>query len=95
MRPCPCCKATGNETTTCRRCKADLTPIVRLDEDRTQLLALAHVRLREGNFERAGQLLGRAEALDIDETSRQLRAMLALVQGDFEQAWSIHTGMNQ
>ena len=93
MRPCPCCKATGNETTTCRRCKADLTPIVRLDEERAQLLALARIQLSGGSFSLAGQLLAKAESLDVDESSRQLRAMVYLLQSDFAQAWSMHAGM--
>lgn len=92
MRPCPCCKATGNDSSTCRRCKADLTPIARMDEQRAQLFDSIRIYLGQGQLTQAEALLNKAERLDTDQASRQLRAMLYLLQRDHHQAWSMVEG---
>ncbi len=84
---CPVCKADNSQGPQCRRCKADLTLLFALEEQRLQALAAAQRCLAEGHWLRA---LRHAEAGDwmrSDVDSRRLLAVAYLLNRDFAHAW--------
>jgi hypothetical protein len=82
---CPVCQA-ENAGATCRRCKADLALLVKLEEARRSELALAHGALAAGA---AALALGHAEAahrLRADADSWRCLATAFLLERNFAQA---------
>jgi hypothetical protein len=84
---CPVCKAENGQGPTCRRCKADLSLMVRLEECRNQLLAAAAGFLRAGQFTEARHAARRAHELRRDADSARLVALASLLLRDFAAAW--------
>jgi hypothetical protein len=84
---CPVCKADNSQGPQCRRCKADLSALFALEEQRAQALAAAGQGLLSGQIEPAFRLAQHAEWLRRDVDSMRLLAMGALLQRDFTQAW--------
>jgi hypothetical protein len=84
---CPACKAENVQGPNCRRCKADLSLLFQLEEQRAQALAKARGLLAAGRIRHADALAEEADWLRSDEESRRLRAVLRLVRRDFAGAW--------
>ena len=82
---CPVCRA-ENEDATCRRCKADLSLLVALEQARGHALAQAACAAAAGD---GAQTLEHAEAahhLRADRDSRRWLAVGSLLQRDFAKA---------
>lgn len=84
---CPVCKADHLTDPRCRRCKADLSLLFALEEQRSRTIAEARRCLRRREFGRAARLAETADWLRGDEESRQFAALAHLLRGDFAAAW--------
>ncbi len=87
---CPVCRAEVEEVPQCRRCRADLSLLVELEKHRQHVLAAAYRCLRQGRYQQAFALSEGAEALRRDDDTRQLRALIYLLQRDFAKAWRVY-----
>jgi hypothetical protein len=85
------CKADNAAGPQCRRCKADLSLLFALDEQRGRLLARAAAAAARGEWLLASDLAAEAHGLRRDEDSRRLLAASRLMQGDFEGAWMTYS----
>ncbi len=85
---CPVCKAENNSTPQCRRCKADLSLLVALEQRRERLLAEASVALARGDAEEALRAAEHGDWLRSDEESRRLLALARLLRGEREEVWA-------
>ena len=84
---CPVCKAENVQGPNCRRCKADLSLLFALEEQRGQALAEARAELVTGRWGAAHQQAAQADHLRSDGESRRLLAVTALLERDFHEAW--------
>ena len=84
---CPVCKAENASGPTCRRCKADLSLVFALEDQRWGALSEAHDALDERRYPDAHNAALRADHLRRDEASGRLVALTALLCGDHAQAW--------
>lgn len=91
---CPVCRAEAVTGSQCRRCRADLSLLLALEEQRQQALTAAYRSLRQGLCERARARADSAEALRNGADVRRLRALVALLQRDFAGAWRIYTALS-
>jgi hypothetical protein len=87
--PCPVCKAENAQGPTCRRCKADLSLLFRLEEHRAALVAASATSLRSGRFEDALANACAAHQLRRGEDSERLLALAALLRRDYSAAWRL------
>jgi hypothetical protein len=85
--PCPVCKAENAQGPNCRRCKADLSLLFRLEEARDRLLASSAECLRTGRFAEALRHAQWAHALRRGEQSARLLALTNLLLRDFPAVW--------
>jgi len=83
---CPVCRAQVEEGPQCRRCRADLSLLFRLDDQRTHALTVAEQCLRQRRPAQALALADGADALRHDEESQRLRILSLLCQRDFARA---------
>lgn len=84
---CPVCRADNSTGPQCRRCRADLSLLFQLEEQRERLRAQANVYAARGD---GCQVVAMADALDRlrhGEEVDRLRAIGALLQRDFAVAW--------
>jgi hypothetical protein len=88
---CPVCRADNPSGPTCRRCKADLSMLFALQEQRERLLAEARAALASGRPAEALARAGEADGLRRDEESARLVAVAALLCRDFHLAWRMYT----
>jgi hypothetical protein len=84
---CPVCKADNLQGPQCRRCKADLSLLFALEEQRRRTLASARRCLERNDWEEAAQCAKTADWLRSDEESRRLAAVVHLLGRDFPAAW--------
>ncbi len=84
---CPVCKADNLQGPQCRRCKADLSLLFALEDQRWRTLAEAQRCLLRGEVGEAIQRIEAAGWLRDDEKSRRLAALAHLLAGDFALAW--------
>lgn len=84
---CPVCKADNPQGPQCRRCKADLSLLFALEEQRGRMLVEACSCLRRGEWQAAVEHAETANWLRGDEDSRQLAAVAHLLGRDFAGAW--------
>jgi len=84
---CPVCKADNSQGPQCRRCKADLSLLFALEEQRRRTLAEARHCLRRGEWPAALEHAESANWMRGDEESRRLMAMVHLLGRDFAAAW--------
>jgi hypothetical protein len=84
---CPVCKAQVEQGPQCRRCRADLSLLFRLEEQRSRALAAARAWLDLGHPEDALAMLDRVDSLRRDVDLVRLRAVCHLLQRDFAGAW--------
>lgn len=87
---CPVCKADNPQGPQCRRCRADLSLLFALEEQRRRTLAEAWLHLRRGEWQAAVERAETANWLHSDEESRQLAAMAHLLNKDFSAAWKCY-----
>ena len=86
---CPVCKAQV-DSATCRRCRADLTLLFRLEEERGRLGADAAYALLLGQAQEALTAAGAMESLRPGADALRLRALALLLQRDFFGAYWAH-----
>jgi hypothetical protein len=84
---CPVCKADNSQGPQCRRCKADLSLMFALEEQRQRMLAEARHCLGRGEWQAAMKHAEKANWLRGDEESRRMAAMASLLGRDFAGAW--------
>ena len=87
---CPVCKADNNAMPQCRRCKADLSLLVALEQRRDRMLGEARSLLGRGEYKAALAEATRADGLRRDEESQRLLALARLVNRDFAEAWNFY-----
>jgi hypothetical protein len=87
---CPVCKADKVQPPQCRRCKADLSLLFALENQRRQTLAEARRCLRRGEVAEALGHVEKANWLREDEESRRLAALARLLERDFAEAWEYY-----
>jgi hypothetical protein len=92
---CPVCRAEVFEGPLCRRCRADLSLLFRLEEQRQQVLALAYRCAFKGDWRRADALVEGVDAVRSDGESQWLRAVVALGNGDFTRAWGTYSRLKE
>jgi hypothetical protein len=63
MGHCPICRASLNGADTCRRCRADLSKVMRLEQQSETLAGAALHSLALGDVGAAARLLRRAQAI--------------------------------
>ena len=80
---CPVCKAENAAGPNCRRCKADLSLLIAVEERRTFHLAEAGQATRDGRLDDALESLRQAAALRSGPDIRRFRACLSLLAGDY------------
>jgi hypothetical protein len=90
MMRCPVCKAENAQGPACRRCKADLSLLFALEEQRERTLAEARRLLAGGRTREADALAADADAMRSDAESWRLRAMTRLMRRDFTVAWAFY-----
>lgn len=87
---CPVCKAENPQGPQCRRCKADLSLLFALEEQRQRALAEARNSLRCGQCQVAAEHAETANCLRSDDESRRLIALAHLLDRDFASAWQCY-----
>lgn len=87
MMNCPVCKASNDIGPQCRRCKADLSLLFALEDQRGQALAAAYRAAAKGQWRRVTTLVEGVEELRRDAEAGRLLAISYLMQRDFARAW--------
>ena len=87
---CPVCKAENAEGPTCRRCKADLSLLFRLEQQRERSCAGARRCLRDGRWRDAIRFTAEADGLRNDDDTPRLAALGYLFYRDFGLALRYH-----
>jgi hypothetical protein len=88
---CPCCRAANDAGPACRRCKADLSLLFALEEQRGRHLAAARRLAADGDLMAALAAVAAAEAVRAGDDVRQLRAVLHLLNRDFPAAFGCYS----
>jgi hypothetical protein len=83
---CPACKADNATPPTCRRCKADLSLMWALEQQRTAHLIEAREAVADQRFDDALEELDAAETLRAGPDVRRYRACVHLLAGNFAEA---------
>ena len=84
---CPVCKAVVDQGPQCRRCRADLSLLFSLEEQRDRLLAKAVRLVSQGQAAQALAQTEQANELHANDDAGQLMACCHLWLRDFPQAW--------
>jgi hypothetical protein len=79
---CPVCRADNSNGPACRRCKADLSLLIAVDERRAYHVALAQIAVRDGQLDAALEELASAEELRAGSDIHRLRSCTYLLAGD-------------
>jgi hypothetical protein len=87
---CPACRADNTTGPQCRRCRADLSLLFALEDQRLRVLEQAALAARRGDWREVTRLAGQAHDLRRDEDSRRLLALAHLVQRHFAEAWQVY-----
>lgn len=87
---CPVCRADNAQGPQCRRCKADLSLLFALEEQRQGALAEVRRCLGRGEWQAAVEHAESANWLRGDDSSRQLEAVARLLNRDFAGAWQCY-----
>ena len=86
---CPVCRA-ENDDVTCRRCKADLSLLVTLEQARDHALAEAAHAAAAGDGVRTMEHAEKAHRLQADRESFRWLAVGYLLRRDFARATALH-----
>jgi hypothetical protein len=89
--PCPCCRAANDAGPACRRCKADLSLLFAVEEQRDRHLAEAKQLAAEGRVADALSAVDDAESLRRGDDVLRLRAALHLLNRDFNSALAYYS----
>jgi hypothetical protein len=84
---CPVCRAEVEQGPQCRRCRADLSLLFALEEQRRATLGSAYRRLMQGDLDGALCLAKEVDGLRRDEESGRLLTLVHLRRRDFAAAW--------
>jgi hypothetical protein len=84
---CPVCRAEVEQGPNCRRCRADLSLLFALEEQRQRALISGYQYVQEGRLSPARAIAEGACALRNDAESNRLLAVVALLQRNFRTAW--------
>ena len=90
---CPACKAENSQAAQCRRCKADLSLLLTVEQHHERALAAARRFLAAGETAAALAAAAEAERLRRDDESRRLLALARLLNGDFAGAWACYRSL--
>lgn len=90
MMRCPVCRAADNRTEQCRRCKADLGLLARLERDRATYLEAGEWHAARGDAEACRAAAKNAHTLRRDGHSLRLLALAGLLKLDFAEAWQAY-----
>lgn len=88
---CPVCRAQNEQGPNCRRCRADLSLLFALEEQRSRALAVAYWHAARGHWPRALAIADGVQVLRQDDDGRRLLALGYLLQRDFARAWQCYT----
>jgi hypothetical protein len=94
MIRCPVCKA-ENTGPSCRRCRADLSLLIKLEECREGYIAAATRCVARGEGFEAARLASRAHQLRRQDDSRRLLTLGLLLRRDFAGAWHAYSSEDQ
>ena len=83
---CPCCKAANDTGPACRRCKADLSLLFAVEDQRTAAIDTARTLAAESRFADALAALDRAAELRRGDDVSRVRAAVLLLAGQFPAA---------
>jgi len=88
---CPVCKADNATGPACRRCKADLSPLYKLEASRDAALDAAGAAAEVGDWLAVLAAAGWADHLRRDEMTCQLLGLACVMLGRFEEAraWAV------
>jgi hypothetical protein len=89
---CPVCRADNNQPPSCRRCRADLTLLFALEEQRRHAVVAAGACLARGRLGRALDLARGAAALRRGDDAERLLAVIHVLRRDFREAWRLYRG---
>lgn len=84
---CPCCRAANSEPMNCRRCKADLSLLWELEDQRQRLLERLGGLVEAGEWQTALAVAKRAHQLRPDTDTLRALAGMQLLNRQFEEAW--------
>ncbi|HEX3151008.1 MAG TPA: hypothetical protein VHR66_23210 [Gemmataceae bacterium] len=90
---CPVCRADNTTGLNCRRCKADLSLLIAVEERRDYHVTLAQIAMRDGQFDDALTELTLAEELRTGPDIHRLRACVFLLAGDHESVLAEHAAV--
>jgi hypothetical protein len=84
---CPVCRADDNHTSQCRRCKANLELLARIERERAAVLDAARSHAGRGEATACLAAAQRSHLLRADRDSLQWIAVGSLLNADFAAAW--------
>lgn len=84
---CPVCRAVNDQGPQCRRCRADLSLLFQLEDQRDQARSEALHCLSTGQMAKALIAAERMDHLAHDDESRRLLAVIHLLRREFDRAW--------
>jgi hypothetical protein len=87
---CPVCNAENAQGPQCRRCRADLSLLCELEEQRARALAATYNAAARGRWGQVAALAEGAEALRSGPDVRRLAAVGRLLRRDFAGAWGAY-----
>jgi hypothetical protein len=90
---CPVCRADNADGPTCRRCRADLSLLFRLERQRARALEGARRHAQAGDADGVLREAGQAHGLRKGEDSRRLLALGHLLARDFAGAWRWYSAL--
>ena len=88
--PCPVCRADNEDRPTCRRCRADLSLLWAVEDQRREYLRSARGCLRRRQYEQALEQVRHANELRRGQDADQLAALAHLLGGNFAEALKCH-----
>jgi len=88
---CPVCRADNEEKPACRRCRADLSMLWAVEEQREICLRSARIFLQRGQNKQALERIAQASGLRRGADADQLAAVAYLLDGDFAAALRHHS----
>lgn len=87
---CPVCRAVNEQGPACRRCRADLSLLFQLEDQRRQAVAAAYGAFARREWDAMYALAQGAHALRRDEGTARLLALACLLRRDFPAAWQAY-----
>jgi hypothetical protein len=92
---CPVCRADNADGPHCRRCRADLSLLFDLEEQRTDLLHQCAEQANLGNWPEVFHRAEQAHGLRHGDDSLSWQALARLMQRDFAGAWHCYQSARQ